>query len=281
MANIYDPQASAYRNEPQVIYKAQVSRQPYRRGLRYGLLLVLAGIGVWYMVMLPNVAGGQNPFISPTIQRVVLAVGQIVAGVIVVIGVGRMVVFIALLVLRKPERVIFYDEGFVWEVRGKRHKYPWRAVKTVYEDPHAWFFRGKPRLQWGHITLKMRDGQTFRFTAAHNSLLQFLQRVRPYYASEQGTRMGQLLRLNKTFHVHEKLQVVPAGLIIDNKKQVKWQNLKLDMTERDLIIRQVAPNGDIQKVRSFPLKQIRNLGGFIEVTESTIETFQRPNPYAN
>lgn len=275
----YDEREAIYQQGPRQIYKAQVTRRPYRRGFRYGLLLVLAAVAVWYLVKLPDVAGGGFPWLSPRWQGIILGVGNMVAGLLVMVGAARLTWNMILMIRRKPERVIFYDAGFVWEIRGERHKYGWNAIKAVLEDPNAWFFRGKSRFQWGHVTFKMRDGASYRFTPAHGDLIGFLQTVRPYYADELGARMGQQLRMNKSFRIHPRLVVRPAGLVLDKKQAIPWEKLRMEVTGRHLILNQ-ATAGGVERVERLPLKKISNLAGFMELAESTMETFQRPNPYA-
>jgi hypothetical protein len=273
---VYERKAGTYRDQPEVVLKAQVTRKPYRRGLRYGLLLVLCGIGVWYLLMLPNISGGDTPWVPETVETVSLGVGRIVAGLLVLIGAARLVVNIALVILRKPQQIIFYDQGFTWKRRKDTHKYRWEAVKSVREDPNAWFIGNRRLLQWGRVTLKMRDGEVFHFTGAHGDLLAFLQNVRPFYADAVGARMAQILRQNKPFAIHKSVQVQPGGLVIDGNTKVGWQHLQLDMTGKHLLFRQVQNDGNLKTVKRLPLKQVNNLAGFLELAESTMANFQRP-----
>jgi len=276
---VYERKAGAYRDQPVVLFKAQVTRKAYWRALRLSLLIVLAGAGVFYILTVPEITTGETPFIPPPYGEIALGVGRIAAGLLLAGGGGRLAYALIMLIRRRPERVVFYDRGFAWERRGNRVKYGWNAVKAVREDPHAWFWRGKPVLQWGHITFKMRDGSVYRFTPAHGNMLAFLRRVREQYAAETGTRMGQMLRLNKSFRVHPKLGVTPAGLLIDDKKRIEWKNLQIQNDGSKLIVSRISDNGNIQQVRTYPVKQIDNFAGFMELVESNIDTFQRPNPY--
>jgi hypothetical protein len=278
MAPTQDDREAIYQQGPRPLFKAEVSRQPYRRGIRYGLLLVLAAVGVWFLVSLPVVSEGANPLIPARWQGIVLGVGNLAAALLMLVGGARLTANLVLSMRRKPERVMFYDVGFIWEVRGERNKYGWNAIKAVTEDPHAWFFRGKPRLQWGAITFKMRDGATYRFTPTHGDLMTFLKRVRPYYTEALGARMGQQLRLGKSFRVHARLGVTPDGLVLDGKRQIPWEVLKVETDEKHLILNQLV-DGTPQTVEKLPIKAIQNLGGFMDLVESITETFQRPNPY--
>lgn len=274
-----DNREAIYQQGPRPLYKAEVTRAPYRRGGRYGLLLVLAAVAVWVLVGLPQVAEGATPWLPPVWAGRMLAAGHLVAAALLVIGAARLTANVVLAVRRQPERVVFYDAGFVWEVRGERHKYAWNAVKAVMEDPHAWYFRGKPRLQWGNVTFKMRDGATYRLTAAHGDLPEFLRRVRPYYVEVLGARMGQQLRLGKGFRVHPRLGVTPAGLVLDGARKLPWETLRVELGNRHLVLYQLDTDGTATPVEKLPLKKIQNLGGFMDLVESTTETFQRPNPY--
>ncbi|MEO0560801.1 MAG: YcxB family protein [Chloroflexota bacterium] len=274
------PQRSVYANEPITLFKAARNPAPYRKKARYGLLLFLVGLGVWFLPTLPLIANSESAIIPEAYQQLALNIGRLIAVALLVIGAGRLIVFGILSTRRKPERVIFYDAGFVWERNGQKKKYGWNALQAVFEDPHAWFFRGKPVFQWGSIAFKMRDGEVFTFTPSHGDMTAFLREVRPTYGGEIGARYGQLIRLNKTFRVHPRLQVAPPGLILNKKKQIPWERLKLDMTARHLVIKQIGGDGDIKIAAKLPLKEIENLAGFTELVETVAETFQRPNPYA-
>jgi hypothetical protein len=108
----------------------------------------------------------------------------------------------------------------------------------------------------------------------------FLQQVRPHYAAEIGARMGQRLRLNKTFKVHEKLTVTPAGLMVGEEVRIPWKYLRVTIDERQLVISRLDKEGRIRPVTRLPTHEIDNLAGFMELVETTTENFQRPTPYA-
>jgi hypothetical protein len=92
--------------------------------------------------------------------------------------------------------------------------------------------------------------------------------------------MGQRLRLNKTFKVHEKLTVTPAGLMVGEEVRIPWKYLRVTIDEHQLVISRLDKEGRIRPVTRLPTHEIDNLAGFMELVETTTENFQRPTPYA-
>ncbi len=282
MARFLEKQEGIYRDKPVLVYKAQVDRRVYVRRLRWAIVTVLASGGVFFMLSLPPIRAQLDAFTAmPGAARAALWIGGYAAALLLlIVGGARAVTNAVLVARRRTEQIRFYDVGFAWQMKDDPPaKYGWSAVKTIREKPRGWYWRGKPVLQWGEISFKMRDGETYRVRGAHGDLRAFLGQVRPYYADEMGTRMGQRLRMEKSFRVHPQITVAPAGLVV-GEQRIAWKHLKVEETSRELVIGRVDADGAMQQVKTFPAHQVDNLAGFMELAETTIENFQRPNPYA-
>lgn len=275
-----------YSDQPELVFKGGELRKQYVRRWRWALVAMLASGGMFYMLSLQLVTDAVDAltWMPYTVRLIALNGGRIIAATVLLISVSRFLANVLIALRRKTQRMKFYDRGFTWEINGEKHKYGWNAVKTVREQPHSYHFAGRTLLQWGGVTFKMRDGNQFKFTPAHGNINQFLQRVHPYYTAEIGTRMGQMLRLNKTFKVHPAITVTPAGLVIDgknNKTRIGWAqlHLELDNDKHNLSISRYDEYEIMQPVMKLSTYTIDNLGAFMEVAETTMENYQRPNPY--
>lgn len=283
MAMYLEKQEGIYKDKPELVYRVAVDRGVYVKRLRRAMIAVLASGGVFIMLGLPLVANSIAAFdVLPDAVRVwLIFAGRTAATLALIVSAARVIIHTVQVIRRPSEEVRFYDQGFVWRRKGgDPAKYGWNAVKTVRENPRAYYFRGVPVLQWGDITLKMREGAVFRLTPAHGDLRAFLQQVRPHYAAEIGTRMGQRLRLDKTFKVHEQITVTPAGLVVGEKTRLPWKNLHVTADEREFVVSRLDKDGNPRPVIRLPAHEIDNLAGLMELVEATTESFQRPNPYA-
>ena len=274
-----------YRDQPQLIFRGGVSRKTFRKRLRWAIIAMLASVGVIFMLNLPQITtaieNDMPEFIPNVVGFLALTVGQLVAGAILVVSVGRAMVNAVKMLKRKTERMKFFDVGFMWEREGDQFKYNWNAVKTIIEDPHAFVLFKRPLFEWGSITIKIRDGNEFVFNSAHGSMFRFIQRVQPHYAAEISTRMGQLVRSNKQFKVHPDIAVSSVGLTIAQKRQILWERLNLqhDARRNSLTISMIDENGAIKPVAKYKTKTIDNFAAFMELAETTIENTQRSPIY--
>jgi len=180
---------------------------------------------------------------------------------------------------RKPERVMFYDEGFVWQRPNDKKRTRWNAVKSVRENPRRWRVGKRTLLAWGHVTFKLRDGSLYRLTPAHTDLYAFLAKVRPHYADALGTRMAQRARQGQSFRVHPGLAVTPEGVVVDGKQRVGWANLHVRVEGRELIISHIQPGGAPRPVKRYPTHEVDNLAGLLDFVEMTSDNFQRETYY--
>jgi hypothetical protein len=285
LAGFTESRDGAYKDRPVLVWQGKTERSVYVRRLRWAVVALLASGGVWWMLGTALVSGAVMTFPIPfpginAIKAATLIGGRVVAMLVLMFSSGRAIINLVLAVRRPTETLRFYDEGFAWERKNNLVKYRWNAVKTVIENPRGWYWRGKPRLQWGGVTFKLRDGSVYKVTGAHGDLLEFIGAVQPHYGAEMGVQMGQRLRQQKGFKVHPQVTVMPAGLVLGDDRRIGWKRLHLGVEGRELVLGRMDDAGTVKVVERIPTHKVENLAGFIELAEATAETFQRPNPYA-
>lgn len=271
-------------DKPRVLFKAKVDRKLYRQRFRRALIGVLATIGVWVMLQLPQIqtAISELTWLPDRGKLLVNSIGLVVAGGLLLAMAVRLVVNGVLMTRRKSEQVIFYDRGFKWKrgEQGETQKYGWNAIKTVREHPTSWGLFGRKWIHGGHVTFTMRNGETYRLTPAHGSLETFIQRVSPHYTANMGERMMQRTRQGHTITVHPQIKITSAGLVISDKWQIEWKRLKVEHDGQHVTVRYIDDSdGRIRNVKRFAAHEINNLGAFLDVVESATETTQRTNLY--
>ncbi len=282
----HEKREGAYKDKPILVWEATVERSLYLQRLRWAIVAMLASGGVYWILStdLVNEAVMAFPIVFPglqTLKAVTLIGGRVVAMAVLMFSSARAILNFVLALRRPTENVRFFDEGFSWERKNNAVKYRWNAVKTVMENPRGWYWRGKPRVQWGGITIRMRDGSVFKVTGAHGDLREFMDKVRPHYGAEIGVRMGQRLREQKGFKVHPQLAVMPQGLVLGEDKRISWKRLYMMVSGRELVLGRYDDADNVKVVQRIPTHTVENLAGFLELAEATAETFQRPNPYAS
>lgn len=278
-----DPRRGLFQDDkPRLLYQTVIDRKTYTRRLRWTIIGMLASGGVWYMLGLPQIQDAVGAFglLPPWAEIALLNGGRLVALAVLIFSGAHTATNLVLALRRRTERVRFFDRGFTWQRHGQADaKYAYNAIKTYVEAPRDWRFRKKPVLQWGRLTLNMRDGSTFHVTPAHGDMRLIAARIRPYIAEEIGTRMGQMLRAGKSFRVHKAIAVTPDGLVIDGKTRIAWKQLTAKVDKTTLMLA-VLKDGTPHPVKQVPTREVQNLAAFMELVETTTENFQRPNPYA-
>lgn len=255
-------------DKPQRLYSLTVSRRRYVRRVFWNLLAAVAAFGAWAALdAARTLAAGQ-------VDPLLLRVGGVVALGVTALFAVRLVFNLLRALRRREETAHFFDQGFTWQVgRQEPRKYAWTQVKHYREGVRA-LRLGPLRLgQIGAHTLTTRDNTVYRVTAAHGNPAEFMRAVRPYLADALGTRMGQALRERKSIRIHPQLVVAAQG-VVAGKDKLRWSELDVAVKRGRLHIRRVAENGKFTPVRSYPIHQIDNLGGFLEVANITIRNHQ-------
>jgi hypothetical protein len=173
----------------------------------------------------------------------------------------------------KNETVRFFDRGFRWQRGKEAHKYAWSDI-AVFRQGIRQFRLGKRILfQSGAHTFKMRDGEVFYFKPLHGDSKSFLLRVRPFISDMMGERIGRALRNGKTVRVHPDLALSAEGLEV-SKLIIPWEDVDIKLVGRQVVVSRLDENSEFKPVKRFSVYKIDNLGGFIEIAQSTIKNHQ-------
>ncbi len=146
-------------------------------------------------------------------------------------------------------------------------------MRSFREGVRSLYLFGRPLIQIGAHTLKMRDGRTFRIRGRHGDTRRIAKLLRRRIATVTGERMAQALRNNKVVRVHRKLRLTPRGLVA-GKHKIPWSQADVRLKGRRLHVRRLNDKGKFKTVRKYGKQSINNLGGFMEVATTTIRNHQ-------
>jgi hypothetical protein len=251
--------------KPHLIYQASVERKRFRRRFLFAFIAALAAGIAWIAL---EQAGARG-----LIDSALLGIGQIAALVVLVLSAVRAIISLITWLRRKDESLRMFDQGFTW-TRGKdTYKSSWNKLITFREGARSLRIFGRPLLQWGAQTLKMHDGRVFKFTSAHGDPHEFAKAIRPFVAEVTGTRMAKALRAEKPVKLHRKLIIYPGGLEIE-KLQIPWTEADVKVGGGKLTVSKLNKNGKFKSVHRYPISQIDNLSGFVEMATSTMKNYQ-------
>ncbi len=252
-------------DKPRLLFAAKAERRKFIRRFFWSLLAVVGAIGAWVALDVTTMRTDVDPLL--------LNVGKTAAlGVAALFAVRGFFNLLRGLRIRNEE-MRFYDRGFRWVIGKQEHKYTWAQVSTFREGVHQVKLGRFILAQTGAQVLRMADGTAFMFKPVHGDAAKFAARVRPFIADVTGTRMARALRSNRTVRVHGDLLLTPQGLKV-GKNSIGWSQVDVEVKGRKLIIRRLNKTGKFKTVRTFDIHQVDNLGGFMEITRSTIQNHQ-------
>lgn len=257
-------------DKPKVLFQGQVKRSRYTKRFMWLLLASTAAVGAWVAL---REAAARAVADTQIFGVDVLDIGQLVALIILALLLLRLAVNLARALTVKNERVQIFKQGIVWDRGKKRHKYKWAQVKSFRYGVRTIELFGRNWGQRGRLIFTMRDGGVFRLTQRHGDLRKALKIVRPHIAEVTGTVMGRALRNGKGVRLHRRLALSPAG-IIAGKNKIPWSEADVRVKRGRLEIRRLNDKGKFRTVRRYPTSKIENLGGFLEVADSTIRNHQ-------
>lgn len=259
-------------DKPQLIYTMQVERQTHIRRFLWGILATVAGIGAWGAFW---VISGREDILTdaPPNALLVLQVGQVLALGVVAVFAIRSLFSLVRIFTRRTESAQFYDRGFMWTRGNQSMRYSWGQVQSFKEGARVLRLGFIPLGEIGAHTFTMRDGQTLKFTPAHGDPRAFADAINPYLADILGERMGRLLRDKKSVRVHPQLVMHAAGVQAGNQK-IRWSELDVAVKNSNLLVQRKGKNSKFKTVKSYPVHQVDNLGGFMELATSTIKNYQ-------
>jgi len=125
----------------------------------------------------------------------------------------------------------------------------------------------------GAHELTMRDGKTFTFTARNGDTDRFAKSVRKQIAEVTGTAMGRALRNNKSVQLHPKLIVATGGLVAAGDK-IPWSRVDIKKQGNKLEILKLERDGQFKRVHQYPVHQLENLPGFLDLADSLVRNHQ-------
>ncbi len=246
---------------PRLLFESQTRRRPHIRRTLWSLLAALSGLTLVFAFEYVS-----RPLALPDTLS---AVGKLFAlGVFAVFGVRAVFAFGRAL-RTTTESFTFFDKGFVWK-RGQQapQKYSyhqlvsWREAYTV----GRWGQRGA-------IVFKTKDGQTYRITPAHGRLNTYADTLRPILSELFGTRMARALRDGQTVRVHPKLVLAQQGIKADGRA-VRWRDADIAVRKDKLIISRRTKGGGFAPMVTLRLRDIENLGGFLDAALGAIQSHQ-------
>src|SRR5688572_16763354 len=103
--------------EPQLVFKADIQRKPYRKRFWFSLLVIIAAVGAWYAL---DTAGKRG-----LVDSRLTDIGWLAAALVVTLMTIRAVISLIRWLTRKNETLHFYDQGFTWIRDSQKHKYGW------------------------------------------------------------------------------------------------------------------------------------------------------------
>jgi hypothetical protein len=250
--------------KPQLIYESTIERRKHIRRFLLNILILVSAVGAWAAFLTARDRGAADPLL--------MQVGEIIA-----LGLAAMMlvraIFNLIRVFRTRNEILrVFDKGFTWQIGQEQYKYAWGQTTSFREGARQLRLGPLVLAQMGAHELKMKDGRTFRVTAAHGDTRQFARLVRPYIADVTGARIGRTLRNQKTVRLHPQLVVAPQGLVAGQHK-IPWSKANIRVKRGRLFIERLEKER-FKTVRSYPTYQVENLGGFVDVARSTIQNHQ-------
>lgn len=246
---------------PRLLFESQTRRRPHIRRALWSLLAALSGLTLVFAfeyvrkpMALPETLANVGKLFSLAVFAVF--------GVRAIFALGRAQRI-------KTESFKFFDKGFVWQ-RGKQ-----APIKYSYHQLTSWR-EAYTVTRWGQrgaIVFKTKDGHTYSITPTHGRLNTYADMLRPILTELFGTRMARALRDGQQVRAHPKLTLAEQGLKV-NGQAVRWRDVDVSIRKTKLIISKRAKSGRFTPISTFRLKDVENLGGFLDVALGAIQTHQ-------
>jgi hypothetical protein len=246
-----------------------VERRKHFRRFAWNLLVIVAALGAW--VALDRISG--QGLGAAKLDPVLLRAGKVIALGVAALFAVRGIFGLIRGLSRRNEFARFYDRGFTWQRGKQKFKYGWGQVKTYREGVRQWRLGRLVLGQVGAQTFTMGDGNVFKFTAVHGNPRRFADLIRPYIADVTGEKMGRALRDDKSIRLHKNLVMASAG-IVAGKTKIRWSDLDVTVKRGRLLVKRKDAKGKFKTVMVYPVYQVDNLGGFMELATSTIKNHQ-------
>ena len=254
-----------YAQKPELLFEADVDRRRYLRRLIWLIFAIAAMIAA--RLALRETVQEEN------VDGQILDIGQFIALILAAILAIRAAITLGRFLTTRSEKIRIFDRGFAWQIGKTQHKYSWGQLKTFREGVQTFSIFGRPLVQLGAHTMRMRDGKTFRISARHGDTRAFVRAVRPVIADITGTIMGRALRENRSVQLNKTFTLAPKGIVAGNHK-IRWSALDIRVRRGKLAVRELNKKGKFKTVKTFKTRNIDNLAGFLDIAESVIQNHQ-------
>ncbi len=252
---------------PKLLYQVIIDRSHYRKRSRFLLVIIIVSAGAWFAL-------NQEQTLRAADSRAV-SIGALAAAAIILLASIRLVINLVRWRNRPSETLRMFNKGFSWTRGDQKQQYGWANVQIFREGGHGLYLGKRALLQWGSHRLLMGDKQTFVLLPRHGNLRRMARIIRPHVGEYVGIRMARRLREEKPIRIHPKIIVWPGGLQV-GKAEYPWEQLKVGLKGQRLVI-QAREKGKYHVVGRYSIGSIDNLGGFLELAQTTIRTHrERP-----
>lgn len=246
---------------PRLLFESQTRRRPHIRRTLWSLLASLSGLTLVFAFEYVR-----KPLALPD---TLADVGKLFSlAVFAVFGVRAIFAFGRALRI-KTESFKFFDKGFVWQ-RGKQ-----APIKYGYGQLQSWR-EAYTVSRWGQrgaIIFTTKDNQTYKITPVHGRLNTYADMLRPILTEMFGTRMARALRDGQQVRAHPKLTLAEQGIKVDGQA-VRWRDVDVTVRKDKMVISKRVKAGGFSPIATFRLKDVENLGGFLDVAMGAIQSHQ-------
>ncbi len=238
---------------PRLLMEATISRRPYFRKAWLSIVgLITALMGVWILNEANNLGKLPNDSWLP------LTIAVALLGLLFLI---RAIINFVRWLRTKNETLKLYNQGIVLTRGNDTMKYGWGSLHTYREGSRA-------------LRLTMQNGQVINIDNRYGDLPRWAERIRQYAARVTGVYIARAIREERPVVLHPKLTIWPGGIEVD-KKEIPWSKVDVRLMGKQLVVFQRAQSGNFQKVKTYNMHTVDNVGGFLEVAHSTMKNHQR------
>jgi hypothetical protein len=252
--------------KPKMLYEVVIQRRKFIRRFVWSLLAAVTALAAAGAL---NVAENGAP-----VDATVVQVGVIISLVVAVLFGLRALASLWRALRQRTETLRIFDKGIMLTTPKGEQKMGWSQVTAFREGGSGIYLGSNPLLQWGGHRLKLQNGKVFRVTGKYGDLRKLGGYLRRYAAHVTGIQMGQLLRAEKPVKLNRSLTVWPGGVEV-GKQEIPWSEVEVQLKNNRLTILRKNAKGKFKPVRRYNVKQVDNVGGFMEIATGTIRNHQR------
>jgi hypothetical protein len=253
--------------KPRLLYQVTIERRKYFRRFVWSLLAGVAAVAA-FLALEETVNRGVEA------DPKVLQLGSMVSLIVAALFGLRALANLWLGLRRRTETLRLFDKGLALTTAKGDQKYGWSQVTKFREGGSGIYLGRRTLLQWGAPRLKMQTGKSFALNGKYGDLRKINAVLRRYVSPMLGTQMGQMLRAEKPVKLSRSLTIWPGGVQV-GKQEIPWSEIEVQLKNSTLNIMRKNAKGKFKTVRRYNVKQVDNVGGFMEVATATIRNHQR------